>query len=129
MFATLGGHNYINLTTFRKNGQPVTTPVWFAQDGDRLYVMTGPETGKIKRIRHTSRVQIAPSTARGNPRGPVIEASARLMSPDEQARANEALDQKYGWQKRAFEGLERLALALRRRSVPNVFLEIVPGDA
>lgn len=128
-FADLARHNYINLTTFRKNGQPVRTPVWFAQDGDRLYVITGSNAGKVKRIRNNSRVQITPSDARGNPRGPTIDARARIVPPDQAALANALLDRKYGWQKRVYEALEKLVLFLRRRrSEHNVFLEIVPGD-
>jgi Pyridoxamine 5'-phosphate oxidase. len=74
LFAPLAGHQYMNLTTFRKNGQPVPTPVWFAQEGDRIYVVTQAASGKVKRIRANPRVQLTPSDARGKPLGATIEA-------------------------------------------------------
>jgi uncharacterized protein len=126
-FSDLDGHRYMNLTTFRRSGQPVTTPVWFARDGDRVYVMTAPNAGKVKRIRNNRRVQIGPSDVRGRPRGPLINAAARLLPPDQAVVANVRLDRKYGWQKRVFEALETLILRLRRRDAETVFLEIVPG--
>jgi hypothetical protein len=54
-------HNYINLTTFRKIGQEVPTPVWFAEMDGKLYVFTGAQTGKAKRIRANGRARVAPS--------------------------------------------------------------------
>ncbi len=59
-FTTLRGHQYLNLTTYRKSGEPVRTPVWFAQEGDTLYLFTNGETGKVKRIRNSGRVLVAP---------------------------------------------------------------------
>lgn len=119
-FAALDGQQFINLTTFRKNGQPVPTPVWFAQDGDCLYVMTVDNTGKVKRVRNSSRVQVGPSDRRGNPTGPPAEGTARILSSAEALRANALLDQKYGWMKRMFELFQKI------RSTPRVYLEIVP---
>ena len=59
------GQRYISLATFRKNGAAVHTPVWFAEEGGKLYVMTSDTTGKYKRIRNNSQVRIAPCTIRG----------------------------------------------------------------
>jgi uncharacterized protein len=55
-FPNLHGHQFMSVTTFRKSGQPVPTPVWFAQVEDKLYVMTQANAGKVKRIGHTARV-------------------------------------------------------------------------
>lgn len=61
----LGRAKYVRLTTFRKDGTPVPTPVWLVRDGDHLLVITGGGTGKVKRLRHTPRVLLAPSDGRG----------------------------------------------------------------
>ena len=47
----ISGQRYISLATFRKNGTPVYTPVWFGEENGRLYVMTAAKTGKAKRLR------------------------------------------------------------------------------
>lgn len=63
--AALRGQKYISLTTFRKNGVRIATPVWFGEDGDKLYVMTRSDMGKTKRIRNNPRVTVAPCSIRG----------------------------------------------------------------
>lgn len=89
------GQKYISLTTFRKNGVAVATPVWFGEDGDRLYVMTRRDMGKAKRIRNNPRVRVAPCTIRGKVTGPEFEASARILSEDEDVHARQAINRKY----------------------------------
>lgn len=119
-FASLTKHQFINLTTYRKNGQPVTTPVWFAPDGDRLVGLSQPQTGKIKRIRNNPRVSVAPSTVSGKALGEPIEGTARLLSPEEFAAAESALKRKYGFQFRLLSWFSR-----GRRSL-KVFWEVRP---
>lgn len=63
--AALARHRYMSLATFRRSGAEVRTPVWFAAAGGRLYVFTAGESGKVKRLRHSSRARAAPSDARG----------------------------------------------------------------
>jgi hypothetical protein len=116
----------MNLTTFRKNGAAVPTPVWFAPHEGKLYVVTGANLGKVKRIRNNPRVQVAPCTARGKPLGPPVDAVAREVPPDNtalQATAKQVLDQKYGLVKRMFEFLHRLS---GRTDAPT-YLEIAPA--
>lgn len=113
-FPALRGHQYLNLTTYRKSGEPVRTPVWFAQDGDTLYLFTNSETGKVKRIRHTSVVLVGPADARGTPLGAETPASASLVSDAEAWRADAALTRKYGLLKRLFSFVARIR---RRRAV------------
>lgn len=98
--APFTGKKYISLETLRKNGRAVATPVWFAEADGVLYVYSLAETGKIKRIRNNPRVRIAPCDARGNVRGEWVSATARLLEGQEALRANELLNEKYGWQKR-----------------------------
>ncbi len=77
----LEGHSYARLTTFRKSGEPVSTPVWFAlgPGHERVYVFTDVESGKVRRIRNDPRVGLAPSGFRGRPRGAEVRAEARVL--------------------------------------------------
>jgi hypothetical protein len=120
-FPNLGGHSFMRLTTFRKSGEPVPTPVWFAESDGRLYVTTLSNSGKVKRLSHTSRVVVEPCTAKGSVLGPSSAGSARILSPSEAEAADAALTRKYGFQKRAFD----LSQSFRR--APRVYLEILPA--
>jgi len=93
--AAIRDQKYISLTTFRKNGTTVATPVWFGEDDSRLYVMTRSDMGKTKRIRNNPQVRVAPCTIRGKATGPEFAASARILPPEEHARAREAINRKY----------------------------------
>lgn len=102
-FPNLSGHNYMNLTTFRKSGVGVTTPVWFAQEGDTLYVVTDATSGKAKRLRNNPAVEVGPSDARGKPLGDVLPARCRILPEAEGKAAWQALLRKYGWQLHLFQ--------------------------
>ena len=93
--AAIRGQKYISLTTFRKNGAAVATPVWFGEDADRLYVMTRSDMGKAKRIRNNPQVRVAPCTIRGRVTGPEFAAAARILAADEHAHARETINRKY----------------------------------
>jgi PPOX class probable F420-dependent enzyme len=86
---------YISLATFRKNGTKVATPVWFGEDGDKLYVMTLSKMGKTKRIRNNPQVTVAPCTMRGKLTGPEVAATARILPPEEHAHARQTVNRKY----------------------------------
>lgn len=107
-FDALEGARYIRLSTFRKSGEAVPTPVWFARVGENLYATTGRNTGKAKRIRNNPEVAIAPSDFRGRPKGRDIRAVARLTDEPKGGTADRALRKKYGWQYRVFEFVEGL---------------------
>ena len=89
------GQKYISLTTFRKNGVGVATPVWFGEEDGKLYVMTRSDMGKTKRIRNNSEVRIAPCTIRGKVTGPEFVATARILPKEEHARARQTINRKY----------------------------------
>ena len=113
---------YINLTTFRRNGRAVATPVWFVIHEGRLYVYTEAGSGKAKRVRANGRAQIAPSDVRGRPLGAFIAAGARQVSESALCeRLEDAFRRKYGWQFRLFT---IIATALRRGT--HVFIELTP---
>lgn len=73
----LSAEKYVLLTTFRKDGRAVSTPVWAVRDGDALAVWTASDTGKVKRIRRDSRVTVAPCDVRGRPHGEAIPGTRR----------------------------------------------------
>jgi uncharacterized protein len=104
--AEIHNQKYISLTTFRKNGAGVATPVWFGEDGDKLYVMTRSDMGKMKRIRNSPQVRVAPCTMRGKVTGPEFAATARILPTEEHAPARETINRKY-W-------MARLPLIWRR---------------
>ena len=89
------GQKYISLATFRKTGVAVPTPIWFAEEGDKLYFMTNSKLGKVKRIRNNAQVKIAPCTIRGKITGPEFAATARILPIENAARVRNAIKAKY----------------------------------
>jgi hypothetical protein len=107
--AQFAAAKYINLETFRKTGEGVRTPVWFAQQGTLFYVYTLPDSGKVKRIRNNPHVRIAPCNMRGDLRGAWVEATARLCTdPGEAVHGQDLLRRKYGMMKRIGDFFSRL---------------------
>ena len=91
---TLHG-SYVRLTSFRRDGTPVATPVWFVTEGDRVLVMTSPSTGKVKRIRHDPHVTLATCSARGKAKGPALEGTAAILPDSETERVVTLFERKY----------------------------------
>jgi uncharacterized protein len=110
------GQKYISLSTFRKNGNPVPTPVWFGEKDEKLYVMTRSDSGKYKRIKNNGKVRIAPCTIRGKITGPEFPATARILPPEDWSWARKTVEQKY-W-------LARIPFFWSKN---NVYLEIEPS--
>jgi PPOX class probable F420-dependent enzyme len=114
-FIALEDEQYISLTTWRKNGVAIATPVWFAAQGDRIYLYTDASAGKVKRIRANARVTVAPCTSRGDVTGPTIIATARIVTdPAEQRQAIAALARKYRLRFRLWRSLSPLLARFRR---------------
>ena len=86
---------YLSLTSFRSNGSGVATPVWFATEGDRLFVMTALESGKVRRIRRNPFVSIAACSARGRLRGEPMTARAEILPSTEEERVKRLIARKY----------------------------------
>ncbi len=91
---------YISLTTFRKDGTGVATPVWFAEDGGKLYIWTRSDSWKVKRLRNDKRVAVTVCDARGNiaAGAPSAEGTAELLGADAMAAIRRLLSRKYTWQ-------------------------------
>ena len=102
-FAAFAGHKYVNLETFRKNGEGVKTPIWFAADPSvnldsreaKLYAYSVSDSGKVKRIRNNSRVRIAPCNASGKLLGEWVNGRAEIVTGAEAANAMRLLGRKY----------------------------------
>lgn len=102
------GRQYLSIESFRKNGQGVKTPVWFAEGDGVFYVYTMAESYKVKRIRNNPRVRIAPCDVRGGIEGEWVEATATILDEAGERRAHELLNAKYGLLKRALDALAKL---------------------
>jgi PPOX class probable F420-dependent enzyme len=126
-FAGLAGHKYCQLVTFRRTGAGVPTPVWFALEGDRLYVKTERPSGKLKRIRNDARVEVAPCTLRGRVLGAFATGRARVLDATEAAAAERALRTRYGLVRRLFGLVVEPIFALR--GLAPAYLEVVPAGA
>jgi len=106
---TLGDENFVSLTTFRKSGQPVSTPVWIAREGDALIVTTPADSGKVKRLRNSGRVQLRPSTRMGKVAddAPVYDGVAEIISePATVVAMGETFLAKYRLEYRIFMWIE-----------------------
>ena len=123
-FASLQGQKYLNLESFRKSGQGVPTPVWFAEEPphsppEKLYVYSTGNSGKAKRIRNNGRVRVAPCDMRGKLLGEWVEAQASIVTGDEFERGMALLNKKYfPWKQllgffASFSGQKRVVFVIR----------------
>ncbi|MCM6762415.1 PPOX class F420-dependent oxidoreductase [Rathayibacter sp. ZW T2_19] len=109
--ADLSSASFVSLTTFRKTGVGVSTPVWIARDGDDLIVTTPRASGKVKRLRNDPRVTLVPCDRRGRVKegAAVVEASARIVSDEDTVeRLGRVFLGKYRLEYRVFMVIERL---------------------
>ncbi|WP_393062456.1 PPOX class F420-dependent oxidoreductase [Streptomyces sp. LN549] len=90
---------YVSLTTYRKDGTPVATPVWAAVDGDELFVWTKSDSWKVKRLRNDSRVRVTVCDVRGRiaEGAPSAEGSGRLLDERGTAGVRRVIARKYTW--------------------------------
>ena len=94
-FAGFGNLKYIALETFKKNGQGVSTPVWFVLHTHALYAYTEAGSWKVKRIRNNPRVRVAPCTMSGRVTGAWVDGAASIVDGEERLVADRLLDRKY----------------------------------
>lgn len=110
---------YLNLETFRRNGQSMKTPVWFVQAGGTIYVQTVANSGKVKRIRNNGHVNVARCKMDGTPTGAWVPANAReVVDADIARNVDRLLNKKYGLMKKMF------ALQAARQGRQDTILEI-----
>ena len=127
-FPDLRKEQCIALTTFRKTGQAVTTPVWFAISLGTIYVETHGDAGKLKRLRHTARVTLAPCTYSGKVTGSASAGNARILTEfEERAVASAALAKKYGLMRGLYHFVKNARRMLQRKAkVEVVYIAIDP---
>lgn len=115
---------YISLTTFRRSGDAVPTPVWAVVEGGELLVWTRSDSGKVKRLRNSGRVTVAACDVRGRtaPGALVVEGDARLLGDSELPRVRRAMAAKYGWR---FRLLDTGGALLRRGKRPHVAVAVI----
>jgi PPOX class probable F420-dependent enzyme len=122
-FSSITG-THVLLVTYKRDGTPVPSPVWFAKDDDQLYVWTEVNAFKAKRLRNDERALLAPCSARGVPAGDPVAAVGRVLTDEaERARAAAVIRRSWGPGRRLFEALSRPMtevhyLAFRPRQQP-----------
>jgi PPOX class probable F420-dependent enzyme len=117
----LADEKYMLLTTFRRDGTPVSTPVWVvALDGEEVGFWTSSGSGKAKRLAHTARVTVQPSDARGRVKAGTspIEGTARLVSGGELDAIRVRVVAKYGFATKVTKALGTLAGIVRGKRIP-----------
>ncbi|MFF4112975.1 PPOX class F420-dependent oxidoreductase [Streptomyces sp. NPDC001714] len=92
----LAAGKYLLVTSYRKDGTPVPTPVWVVRDGDTLGVWTVADSFKVKRIRRRADVTVGPCDLRGNPTGDLVPATAEITDAATTARYRGLIARKYG---------------------------------
>ena len=112
---------YVLLTTFKRDGSPVATPVWWVPLRPNEYgFWTSSGSGKAKRLAHTERVTVQPCDARGKVKsGSVpIEATARLVTGDELDEIRSKVRDKYGFMTKLTKWLGTLGGIVKRKRIP-----------
>ncbi|MFD8425153.1 PPOX class F420-dependent oxidoreductase [Streptomyces sp. NPDC059466] len=93
---TLGSGKFLLITSYRKNGTGVPTPVWVVRDGDVLGAWTAADSWKVKRIRNRPDVLVGPCDVRGNPTGEQVPATAEILDQTATERYRGLIARKYG---------------------------------
>ncbi|MFJ4833503.1 PPOX class F420-dependent oxidoreductase [Streptomyces sp. NPDC088747] len=119
---TLGSGKYLLVTSYRKNGTGVATPVWVVRDGEALGVWTVVDSWKVKRIRNRADVMVGPCDVRGNATGEPVPATAEILDAAETARYRKLLARKYGITGR----LVLLGSRLRRGANGTIGIRVTP---
>jgi PPOX class probable F420-dependent enzyme len=101
------------VTTFRRSGEPVPTPVNFGLSDGRLYFRSEPRSAKVKRLRRDPHVRVCPCNMRGRPTGEAVEGTARVLEGDAAERADAALAGNWTGPMKAMErGFDRLPIEM-----------------
>jgi uncharacterized protein len=108
---------YLSLTTYRRDGTPVSTPVWFVEKNGRLFVTTAANSYKAKRLRRNPAAMVASCTARGVPKGDAIPVQVEFLPLEEHARVERLMAEKYRVDRVLILPIYRLVLKLRGKPV------------
>ncbi|NDB47002.1 MAG: PPOX class F420-dependent oxidoreductase [Nitrososphaeria archaeon] len=116
--AILEKHKYVNLETYKKNGQAVQTPVWFMISDNTILVQTMKTTGKIKRIRNNQKIRIMPCGIRGEPKGEWIEGTAKLADDAKIQEIARLRAKKYGFK------AKMLGMFMKKENLAGIIIQI-----
>ena len=122
--AVLKGAKTILLTTYKRDGTPVATPVSIAFAADRAFFRSYDKAGKTKRLRNNPQVEVAASTLRGKPLGAPVQARAILLDGEQEGIAAHALARRH----RVLQGL-LVPLAHRLLSYQTMHYELTADRA
>ena len=112
---------YLSLSTKRRDGRKVETPVWFAASGGRLYIFSEMKAGKVKRLRNFPEVEVAACNMRGRVHGPWTPGRGRRVEDEPTIRAAyAALHAKYGWQMKIGDFFSRLSGRISNRAMLEI---------
>lgn len=115
-------HNYVSLSTKKRDGSWVDTPVWYALKDDALYCFSEGKAGKVKRLKNFRAVRINPCTVRGKLLGEWEDAEGYLLTKAQESQAHQALIDKYGWQMRLLDCLSTMAGKINKRAYIKISL-------
>jgi uncharacterized protein len=101
--AQFTGYRFVTLESYRKNGQPVRTPLLFVEHQGTLYMRTPAATAKVRRIRRNPAVRLAPCDFFGNVQGRWVEGQATLIPAAEAQWVNDLAKKHHGWFKRLID--------------------------
>jgi len=121
---SLAAERFVALTTFKRNGDPVATPMWIGSDGSDLIAWTPAESWKVKRVRNDPRVLLAPSTRSGKVRDgvvPVAGTAEVITDPATVQRLEQIIRRKYGLEYRIVTLVETVVARGRK---PRVIMRI-----
>ena len=123
--SALEGHKYALLVTFKRDGTPIPTPVWFGLADHKMYARTETRNAKVKRIRNDPHVRVGPCNERGKPKGPLTEGRARILPTEEEPPAEAALAANYGRGREIYRRVEA------RMDLDLSYIEVTPegGEA
>ncbi len=122
--SALGDEKFVSLTTFKKDGTAVATPMWIGRDGDHLFVWTPADSWKAKRAKNNPRVLLVPCSRRGNVHDgahPVEGVAEVITEPATVERLADVIHRKYGFEFTIVTFIERI---LARGSKPRLVLRI-----
>jgi hypothetical protein len=100
--ADLEGRKYCVVVTYKKNGEPVPSPVWFGTSNGKLYFQTAADAFKVKRIGRNPEVRVAAADSRGKPLGAPFVGTARVVPPEENQAAERTVQSNYGLARRLY---------------------------
>ena len=122
-FARLGRNPFIALTTYRKNGTSVMTPVWFVKQDGKLFIWTAVDSGKAKRLKNNPCVQLGPSNHSGKLLGAIESGRACFVAKEKYPALDKAFRAKYGWQVTLFASIWKF------QGHQHTYIEITPPSS